>query len=119
PIYRIYYQDAPTSVPIGLPPADVLADKRIDVALLCVGNYDRVVDAPAATLTALGPRFALGGHWEDFFRAASDPVQPLPLSDPADWTAKATAVLPSAILPQPGDAFTIAPEPSVAAASCR
>jgi L-ascorbate metabolism protein UlaG (beta-lactamase superfamily) len=112
PVYRIYYQDAPTTLPVGLPPADVLADKRIDLALLCVGNYDKVVDAPAATLAALAPRFALGGHWEDFFRPASDPTQPLPLTDVAAWTARAQAVLPSTLLPQPGDQFAIAFDPA-------
>jgi hypothetical protein len=127
PIYRVYYQDAPTTVPIGLPPADVLADKRIDLALLNVGNYDKVVDAPSATLAALEPRFALGGHWEDFFQPASNPPQPLPLQDTPGWVTKAQAALPAAspsindpmwlaggipateraILPMPGDAFTI------------
>src|SRR5262249_42024725 len=31
PIYRVFYQDAPTTVPIGLPPPDVLAEKKIDL----------------------------------------------------------------------------------------
>lgn len=125
PVYRIYYQDAPTSVPVGIPPGDVLAEKRVDLALLNVGNYDRVVDAPAATLAALGPRFALGGHWEDFFQPASAPPQPLPLHDIPAWIAKAQAALPSsvsvdpmwlsgaaspgqrALVPQPGDIFSL------------
>ena len=130
PLYRVYYQDAPTTVPIGIPPAGVLAEKQIDLALLCVGNYDRVVDAPAATLAALSPRFALGGHWEDFFQPASNPPQPLPLTDINAWTTRAQATMTGgdptpwladgvpaaqrALLPQPGARFTIAP-----ASTCR
>jgi hypothetical protein len=124
PRYRVYYQDAPTTLPVGLPPADVLAEKRVDLALLCVGTHERVVDAPAATLVTLGARFALGGHWEDFFRPVDEAPRPLPLLDPAAWTAKAQAALPvadepatwrragqplldRAALPQPGDTFVI------------
>ena len=134
PVYRIYYQDAPTSVPSGIPPADVLADKRVDLALLNVGNYDKVVDAPAATLAALQPRFALGGHWEDFFQPASAMPPPLPLTDLAAWTQAAAAALPStadgvwrrngaatverAVLPSPSDRFTIALDAGAGAASC-
>lgn len=68
PLYRVFYQDAPSGSPVGHVPAALLADKRVDVALMCVGTYDHVDDAtPALALTALAPRYALGGHWEDFF----------------------------------------------------
>ena len=46
PVFRVYYQDAPTNAPIGNPPATILADKRVDVALLCVGTYDQVAAQP-------------------------------------------------------------------------
>jgi hypothetical protein len=123
PVYRVYYQDAPTSPPVGLPPRDVLADKRVDLALLCVGTYDRVDDAPTSALAALSPRYALGGHWEDFFRPASDSPQPIPFLDVSTWSARAHAGLPPgpepalarngspeperALMPQPGDTFRV------------
>jgi len=106
-------------------PAAFLADKRVDVALMCVGTYDHVDDAsPAKALTALGPRFALGGHWEDFFGSLDAAPQPIPFLDVAAWATKAVAVLPvevgtapmlrngapaaeRAVLPQPGDTFEI------------
>ncbi len=127
PIYRVFYQDAPADTPVGHVPAAFLADKRVDVALMCVGTYDHVDDAsPAKALTALGPRFALGGHWEDFFGSLDDAPQPIPFLDVAAWATKAVAVLPAlvgtapmlrngapaperALLPQPGDTFEIAP----------
>lgn len=126
PRYRIYYQDAPTTAPVGHPPPDVLAEKRVDLAILCVGNYDKVEDAPGQTLAALDPRYALGGHWEDFFQSAGNPPQPIPFLDVPTWTARAQAALPPtgaiapmrhngaaeaarAVLPQPGDTFEIRP----------
>jgi hypothetical protein len=125
PVYRVYYQDAPTTPPTGIAPPEVLAEKRVDLALLCVGNYDRVDNAPTSALAALRPRYALGGHWEDFFRPASDPVQPLAFTDLGVWTSRATAALPSAaerpllqngaslpqraVLPGPGDVFVVHP----------
>jgi hypothetical protein len=126
PRYRIYYQDAPTTAPVGHPPPDLLAEKRVDLAILCVGNYDKVDDAPGQTLAALDPRYALGGHWEDFFQSAGNPPQPIPFLDVPTWTTRAVAALPPslavapmrhngqpeperAVLPQPGDTFTIVP----------
>jgi hypothetical protein len=125
PRYRVFYQDAPAGSPVGHVPAAFLADKRVDVALMCVGTYDHVDDAsPARALSALGPRYALGGHWEDFFGSLDAPPQPIPFLDVAAWTTKATAALPPeadalpmlqngkpvadrAALPQPGDTFEL------------
>jgi hypothetical protein len=125
PRYRVFYQDAPAGSPVGHVPAAFLAEKRVDVALMCVGTYDHVDDAsPALALTALGPRYALGGHWEDFFGSLDAPPQPIPFLDVAAWTTKAIAALPPeadampmlqngkpvadrAALPQPGDTFEL------------
>ena len=125
PLYRVFYQDAPADSPVGHVPAAFLADKRVDVALMCVGTYDHVDDAsPAKALTALGPRYALGGHWEDFFGSLDAPPQPIPFLDVAGWATKAVSALPPdmgaspmlqngtpaparAALPQPGDTFEI------------
>ena len=38
PLYRVFYQDAPSGSPVGHVPAALLADKRVDVALMCVGT---------------------------------------------------------------------------------
>lgn len=78
PVHRVYYQDAPTSAPIGHVHPDLLAEKAVDLAVLNVGSYDAVADQPAEILEALDPRYALGVHWEDFFRTLDQPVQPIP-----------------------------------------
>lgn len=94
PTYRVFYEDAPTNPPIADVPAAVLAEKQVDVALLCVGSSDAVDDYPTHTLTTMNPRFALSGHWEDFFKPTSDAPQPIPLLDVAAYTARADAALP-------------------------
>lgn len=126
PRYRIYYQDAPTNAPLGHVPAAFLAQKSVDVALLCVGNYDAVTHDPEDAIAGLTPRYALGGHWEDFFISASDPPQPIPFLDVASWVTRAQAALPPqngiapmihdgvvepqrAVMPTPGDTFVIKP----------
>jgi hypothetical protein len=94
PIYRVFYEDAPTNPPIADVPAEVLAEKQVDVALLCVGSSDAVDDYPTHSLRTMTPRFALSGHWEDFFKPVSDAPQPIPLLDVAAYTARADAALP-------------------------
>ncbi|MBI5516959.1 MAG: hypothetical protein HY909_24465 [Deltaproteobacteria bacterium] len=94
PAFRVYYQDAPTNGPTGHVPADLLAEKRVDLALLCVGNYDAVRNQPGELLDALRPRFALSGHWEDFFTPASAPPRPLPFLNLDTYTRRAETALP-------------------------
>jgi hypothetical protein len=125
PLYRFYYQDAPTNAPIGYVPSTFLSDRRVDLALLCVGSYDHVDNQPNGTIDALTPRFSLGGHWEDFFQPASGAPATLPLLDVPGWLTRAKAAAPDgtepvpivqnglthtgrAFLPMPGDVFDIA-----------
>ncbi|MCJ8169940.1 MBL fold metallo-hydrolase [Atopomonas sediminilitoris] len=72
--YRIHYQDAASTPPLGLPP-QLLGDvKPVDVAILCVGAWDQVPAYPQVLLKRLKPRMAVLGHWEDFF--GNDPRHP-------------------------------------------
>lgn len=88
PTYRVYYQDSPTDVPNGLPPDVVLAGKRVDLALLCVGASNDTKDAPAPTVAALNPRYVIGGHWEDFFKSADDTPSPIAFLDVPAWSQR-------------------------------
>jgi hypothetical protein len=99
PAFRVFYQDAPTNKPIGHVPAAILAAKPVDLALLCVGSYDVVQNAPGDIIANLQPRFAVSGHWEDFFQPLDSPPQPIPLLDVATYVQRAEAALPP-----PGDA---------------
>lgn len=127
PEFRVFYQDAPTDQPIGFPPAAALADKQVDVALLCVGSTEHVTDHPQNILNALQPRFALSGHWEDFFSAPTDPPTPLPFLDLTGYDDRASTAMtgtedppllvdgaPSTartIRPNPGTSFVVPPAP--------
>ena len=99
PVYRVFYQDAPTNAPVGHVPDAVLAEKRVDVAILCVGSSDAVDDQPGSILANLDPRFALSGHWEDFFQPVGS-TAPIPLLDVAGYVQRAETALPGA--PDPG-----------------
>lgn len=73
PVYRLHYQDAASTPPLGLPPQ--LPDtKAVGVAILCVGAWNQVPAYPAVLLDRLQPNLAVLGHWEDFF--GNDPHQP-------------------------------------------
>ena len=79
PAYRVFYQDAPTNAPSGHIPDATLAEKPVDVAILCVGTADAVADHPAsilgeppAALRAVGPlgRFLPAGRLDRAHPAA-------------------------------------------------
>lgn len=108
PAFRVFYQDSPTDAPIGHVPAAVLAEKAVDVALLCVGATDSVQNHPGAIVANLAPRFALSSHWEDFFQDATAMPRPIPLLDLDGYLQRAAAALPA-----PADAaLTIDGSPS-------
>lgn len=94
PIYRVYYEDAPAGAAKGQVPPSFLAEKRIDVALACVGSYQNAPGAPGNTLGVMNPRFGIGGHWEDFFQAADQPVQKIPFLDLDTWDQRAKQAMP-------------------------
>ena len=98
----------PTNAPLGHIPPAILAEAPVDVALLCVGSYGVVANQPRDTLANLQPRFALSGHWEDFFQPVSAPLQPIPFLDVNTYVQRAEAALPGRHeLVHPGDHFEI------------
>ncbi|HEU0036787.1 MAG TPA: hypothetical protein VFQ53_39525 [Kofleriaceae bacterium] len=94
PTFRVYYQDAPTNAPLGEVPPTLLAERGVDLALLCVGSNDAVDNQPTNAIANLQPRFVFSGHWEDFFRSTSDPIQPIPLLNLDLYVERAEAALP-------------------------
>lgn len=65
--FRVYYQDSPTDAAFGYVPSALPAHGAVDVALLCAGAWDQVERNPEGILANTCPRFAVFGHWEDFF----------------------------------------------------
>ena len=81
PVFRIYFQDAPSEPPLGFPPTEVLAERPIDLAMLCAATSSNVSNTPDSLIVILKPTHVMLGHWEDFFRARSLPPQLGPGTD--------------------------------------
>jgi hypothetical protein len=68
-VFRIFFQDAPSEPPLGFPPASLVGDRGIDLAVLCAATSSNVPYTPDSLLKALRPRQVLITHWESFFRS--------------------------------------------------
>ncbi len=53
---------------IGIPSDNILAEKEIDVLLLCVANFNQAKNYPEKIIQKTNPKFIIGNHWENFFR---------------------------------------------------
>ncbi len=95
PLLRFHYQDAASAPPLGLPPPRTLAERPVDVALLCVASFDQVRDEqyPAPLLARLRPRHVVLAHWENFFSTATPPA-PLPFLDTREFVRRLTEARP-------------------------
>lgn len=82
PLFRVYYQDAAADPAfLAIPPMSGSDVRAVDVAILCVGNYEGARGNPDVLLGTLRPRFVVLSHWEDFFRSPLDPLRVIPLTD--------------------------------------
>jgi len=79
--FRIYYQDAVAAAPAGFAPDPLIAERRVDVAILVPSTFDQVEWNPEAYVENLDPRWILLGHWEDFFTPPDAPTRSLRLAD--------------------------------------
>jgi hypothetical protein len=68
-VFRIFFQDAPSRPPLGFPPKSVIAEREVDLAVLCAATSSNVPYTPDSLLKALHPRAVLVTHWESFFRS--------------------------------------------------
>jgi hypothetical protein len=96
-VFRIYFEDAPSAPPLGFPPAAVLADRPVDLAVICGATSSNVVATPDSLLTVLRPTEVMITHWESFFRSQALPPQMNPATN---WPALARSLAKS--LPPPG-----------------
>ena len=80
PVFRIYYQDVPADGRVGHVPEDVLAERPVDLALLCAGNAGDVTE-PEKIVANLKPGAVIVGHWEDFFQPQDRPLRQAPFQN--------------------------------------
>jgi hypothetical protein len=73
--FRIHYQDAPSSAPDGFPTEEVIAERAVDLAVLCLPTWWLVHDYPRGIIERTRARHVLAIHYEDFFRPATMPVR--------------------------------------------
>ena len=82
PVFRVYYQDAPVSRPVGWVPDDVIAERGVDLALLCTGNFDAVRRPEEVVSANLKARQVVLHHWDDFFDPSTERrLAPIPGCD--------------------------------------
>jgi hypothetical protein len=79
PVFRIYYQDAPTAATIGQVPPALTAEKPVDLALLCVGNFF-AVERPTHIVENTKAPYIILTHWEDFFRPQDQRLKGIPFA---------------------------------------
>lgn len=104
PEFRIHYQDAASNPPLGLPPQAELKVPT-DLAVLCVASFHEVERYPEGVLDVVKPRHALLGHWENFFRPQTEPLEPVPMTDVLAFVKRLSRTLPPDsgwTLPAPG-----------------
>ncbi len=110
--YRVFFQSSSSGYPLGAPPAWLSDDGvPVDLAILCMANFDSVDNYPGGVLNQLKPQNILLTHWEAFW----EPYTPneatvLPGLNIAEFIAqvKQTVSENTAIyLPQRGGAITL------------
>src|SRR5256714_3888060 len=108
PVFRIYFQDAPSEPPLGFPPVEVLAERPIDLAVLCAATSSNVSNTPDSLLAVLKPLNVMLGHWEDFFRAQTLPLRLGPGTDVEALRTSLRKSLPAStgwVMPLPQTTF--------------
>ena len=109
--FRIYYQDAPTSAPVGQVHPSITGEKRVDLALLCVGNFFDVPNTnPTHIVENTNPRFVILGHWESFFRPQDEKLKGLPLAGKVVKAVQKAAPEAEVYLPAPQTLFQFWPQ---------
>jgi len=115
--FRIHYQDAASTPPLGFPPRfNEPPDQRpVDLAIVCMPGFDQVKDYPKEILERLKPRFVIIIHWENFFALLPDDPRDLrvvPTVNAERFLASLKSALPEGAsfkLPAPGTWMRYAP----------
>jgi L-ascorbate metabolism protein UlaG (beta-lactamase superfamily) len=106
PVFRIYYQDAPTNPTIGEIPEDLRREKAVDLALLCVGTFFGV-EEPTHIVDNTDARYIILGHWENFFRPQDQKLKGIPFAKVKKVVSEVRKASPEAevFLPAPQTVF--------------
>jgi len=108
--FRVHYQDAASTAPLGFPPrfSEPPDQRRVDLAIVCMPGFDQVEMYPDEIIRRLQPRSVVIIHWENFFARLPDDssgLRVVPTVNAERFLARLQAVLPkdaSFKLPAPG-----------------
>jgi hypothetical protein len=115
--FRIHYQDAASTAPLGFPPrfSEPPDQRPVDLAIVCMPGFDQVEGYPEAIMKRLKPRAVVIIHWENFFALLPDDLHGLrivPTVDADRFLARLKSALPEGAsykLPAPGTWMHYAP----------
>ena len=96
--FRVYYQDAVAPPPFGFAPDALIAERRVDLAVLVPATFEEVAWHPEAIVANLRPRRILLGHWEDFFQPVEHDAEPVPLTDLGEFERRLARVFTGEVL---------------------
>ena len=108
PVFRIYFQDAPSEPPLGFPPDGILSERGIDVAVLCAATSSNVSNTPDSLMSVIRPSQVIVAHWEDFFRSRVLPTRVGIGTDLEDFEESLRKSLPKSagwVIPLPQTTF--------------
>ncbi|MBV1921345.1 MAG: hypothetical protein KUG73_11730, partial [Pseudomonadales bacterium] len=103
--YRVFFQSSSSGYPLGAPPKWLSDDGvPVDLAVLCMANFDSVDNYPGGVLEQLKPKNILLTHWEAFWESyLPNEASVLPGLDIAKFIAQVKTAVPestSIYLPQ-------------------
>lgn len=115
--FRIHYQDAASTAPLGFPPrfSEPPDQRPVDLAIVCMPGFDQVEGYPEAIMKRLKPRAVVIIHWENFFALLPDDPHGLrivPTVNADRFLARLKSALPEGAsykLPAPGTWMHYAP----------
>jgi L-ascorbate metabolism protein UlaG (beta-lactamase superfamily) len=107
PVFRVFYHDAPfipsANMLTSLAPRD---QHRVNIAIICAGNFRKLDDYPQAALAILRPDRVVVGHWDDFFHEWSADPHVLRMTKTRELAGRLDASVGDRwMTPMPGSVF--------------
>jgi hypothetical protein len=107
--FRIFLQSSTCQFPNGIPPRELLNEKKIDLAILGVASYQFSENSyPCEFLSTLQPERLMFVHWEDFFRKYDRKIKAVKTNDiPRFFNEVFSKCKMEYQMPLPGSVITI------------
>ncbi len=110
--YRVFLQSSASGSQYGNPPQAVLAERPVDLALLCVASFNNIDDYPEHVIEAVQPTDIMLIHWDKFYQSRLEkPVELLPFLDVGEFIRRARAAMGpegEILMPMPDTRFSLA-----------